>query len=282
MARSPAAALASPPGTADGSTPPRAASRVGPILASLLLAGLAFALLQTMVAPALPAIQRAFGTSPSTAAWVLTGFLVSASVATPIIGKLGDLHGKARVLFVVLLVFAAGSALAALANSIEVLILARLVQGVAGGVFPLSFGIIRDTFPPKRVPLGIGIISATFGIGGGIGLVLSGVIVDNLDVSWLFVVGLLGIPAAVVAIREIPPSPATGTRTSTGWARACSPSGSLPCSSGSPRPTTGVGDRPRCSASSSAGWPSSWPSSRSSCAFPSRSWTSASCGGGPC
>jgi len=186
------------------------------VLATLLLAGLSFALLQTMVAPALPAIQRAFDTSASAAAWVLTGFLVSASVATPIIGKLGDLYGKGRVLTLVLLTFAAGSVLAALAESIELLIAARLLQGVAGGVFPLSFGIVRDTFPPHRVPLGIGIISATFGIGGGIGLVASGLIVDNADVSWLFVVGLLAVPAAVVAARAIPPSP-TRERTRIDW-----------------------------------------------------------------
>jgi len=196
-----------------------AETNVTVILATLLLAGLAFALLQTMVAPAIPSIQVALGASTSAATWVLTGFLVSASVCTPIVGKLGDLYGKGRVLFVVLLVFAAGSVIAALAESIEVLIAARVLQGVAGGVFPLSFGIIRDTFPPAKVPLGIGIISATFGIGGGIGLALSGVIVDNLGIHWLFLVGLLAVPAAFVALRAIPASP-TRERTRIDWAGA--------------------------------------------------------------
>jgi EmrB/QacA subfamily drug resistance transporter len=177
------------------------------VLAVLLLGGLAFALLQTMVAPAILPIAREFESAPSTAAWVLTGFLLSASVATPLVGKLGDLHGRGRVLTAVLVAFALGSALAAVAPTIEVVIAARVLQGVAGGVFPLAFGIIRDTFPPARVPVGIGMMSAMFGIGGGVGLPLSGVIVDGASVHWLFVVGLLALPAALAAWRVVPPTP---------------------------------------------------------------------------
>jgi EmrB/QacA subfamily drug resistance transporter len=184
-----------------------AVPRTGPILAALLLSGLAFALLQTMVAPALTVIAGEFDTSAATASWVLTGFLLSASVATPLIGKLGDLFGKARMLVLVLVVFAAGSIVCALAPSIEVLVLGRAIQGVAGGVFPLAFGIIRDTFPADRVPVAIGSLSATFGIGGGIGLPLSGIIIDNADLHWIFLVGLLALPAAALAWRNVPPSP---------------------------------------------------------------------------
>jgi EmrB/QacA subfamily drug resistance transporter len=186
---------------------PAPQQRIGPILATLLLATLSFALLQTMVAPALPSIAEEFSTSTTGASWTLTGFLLSASVFTPLIGKLGDLFGKGRTLTIVLVVFAAGSVVCAIAPSIEVLVLGRVIQGVAGGVFPLSFGIIRDTFPSDRVPVGIGVLSAMFGIGGGIGLPLSGVIIDNADLHWIFLVGLLALPAAFVAARAIPPSP---------------------------------------------------------------------------
>ena len=95
----------------------------------------------------------------------------------------------------------------ALAHSIEVLIAGRVLQGVAGGVFPLAFGIVRDTFPREQVPGGLAMISAIFGIGGGIGLPLSGVIVDNLDLQWLFWISLIALPAAFAAHRLIPPSP---------------------------------------------------------------------------
>src|SRR5688500_18000405 len=149
------------------------------ILAVLLMAGVSFALSQTMVIPALPEFADEYGASPAAVSWVLTGYLLSASVATPIAGKLGDLYGKGRVLTWVMLLFATGSTVCALAGSIEMVIVGRVIQGVAGGVFPLSFGIIRDTFPRERVAGGIGLMSAIFGIGGGIGLPLSGVVVDN-------------------------------------------------------------------------------------------------------
>ena len=173
----------------------------------VLLAGVSFALSQTLVIPALAPITESFGASATASSWVLTGFLLSASVATPIVGKLGDLYGKGRTLAVVLTIFAAGSIVCALAESIGPLIAGRVMCGVAGGVFPLSFGIIRDNFPPERVPAGLGLMSAIFGIGGGIGLPLSGVIVDNIDISWLFWIGLIAIPAAFAAFRLVPPSP---------------------------------------------------------------------------
>ena len=145
----------------------------GLTLAVLVIAALAFALQQTMVAPALPAIQEDLGTSSTTVTFVLTGFLLTASVSTPIFGRLGDMFGKERMLVICLSLFAVGSLVCALSHSIEVLIAGRAIPGSAAAVFPLSFGIIRDEFPAEKVGMGIGLISATFGIGGGVGLVLS-------------------------------------------------------------------------------------------------------------
>ena len=174
------------------------------VFISLLLAGMAFALSQTVVSPALPEIQREFGATPTSAAWILTGYLLAAAVATPIVGKLGDLFGRGRVLTVVLLLFAVGSAVCALAPSLGLLVLGRIIQGVGGGIFPLAFGIIRETFPPERVATAIGGISATFGIGGGVGLVIAGLIVEALDASWLFWLGLMALPAAFAIHRYVP------------------------------------------------------------------------------
>jgi EmrB/QacA subfamily drug resistance transporter len=189
------------------------------VLFVLLLAGVSFALSQTLVVPALAAISRDMHASQTATSWVLTGFLLSASIATPIVGKLGDLFGKGRVLTVVLVLFAAGGAVCALAGSIGVLIGGRVIQGVAGGVFPLAFGIVRDTFPPDRVAGGLGIISAIFGIGGGIGLPLSGVVVDNLDLSVLFWISLIALPAAFAAHRLIRDD-VTAKRTTIDWGGA--------------------------------------------------------------
>jgi EmrB/QacA subfamily drug resistance transporter len=177
-------------------------------LAILTLAGIAYALQQTMVIPALPALQRDLHTSTTWVTWVLTIFLLVASVATPILGKLGDQYGKERLLVISLTIFLAGSVVAACAWNIWVLILARAIQGAGGAVFPLSFGIIRDEFPREKVGVAIGLVSAVFGIGGGFGIVLSGLIVDNASWRWLFIVGALTIaPAAVLVHLYVPESP---------------------------------------------------------------------------
>ncbi len=177
-------------------------------LAVLALGALSYALLQTMVAPALPEIQHELGATPTQVTWVLTVYLLSASIFTPIFGRLGDMFGKERMLVFVLGLFAVGSLIAALSSSLALLVAGRAVQGAAGAVFPLAFGIIRDEFPRDRVATGIGLISATFGIGGGAGLVLSGLIVDNLSYRWIFWFGLVVVVIATIATRLwVPESP---------------------------------------------------------------------------
>ncbi|WP_103340616.1 MFS transporter [Amycolatopsis sp. CA-126428] len=175
---------------------------------ALLIAVLSFSLLQTMPVPALPNLQQAFGTSTTTVSWVLSAFLLTASVATGVLGRLGDMFGKRRVLIACLLVSAAGTLLAALAGSIGVLITARAVQGVGAATFPLAFGIVREQFPRERVPVAIGWISSVFGIGFGAGLVIPGLIVDALSWRWIFWLMLLvivvGVAAVAVFVRESP------------------------------------------------------------------------------
>lgn len=176
--------------------------------ALLAMAAVAFALLQSLVAPALLTIQHELSTTTTGAAWILTAYLLSASVVTPIAGRLGDMFGKKRLLVAVLAVLAVGTALAALASSIGLMIVARVIQGAGGAVFPLSFGIIRDEFPRERIPHGIALISAIMGIGGGLGIVLSGPIVEHFSYHWLFWFPLLPVVAALVGVLVyVPESP---------------------------------------------------------------------------
>jgi EmrB/QacA subfamily drug resistance transporter len=185
---------------------PKASYRV--TLAVLAVATMAYALLQTMVAPALPQIQRDLHTSTSAVTWVLTVYLLTASIATPVFGRLGDMFGKEHVMLIVLVVFAVGCLISALSHSFAVLIIGRAVQGAGGAVFPLSFGIIRDEFPAEHVAAGIGFVSATFGIGAGAGLALSGVIVEHLSYEWIFWLGLVATVGAAIATKLfVPESP---------------------------------------------------------------------------
>ena len=177
-------------------------------LAILAVACTAFALMQTMVVPALPVLQRSLHTSTTWATWVLTVFLLVASVATPIVGRLGDQYGKERLLAISLLIFLFGCIGCAVAWNIWSLIAFRAIAGAGGGVFPLSFAIIRDEFPPERVGVGIGLVSAVFGVGGGFGIVFAGLIVDNLSWRWLFTLGAIVTAASLVLVhRFVPESP---------------------------------------------------------------------------
>ena len=173
----------------------------------LLLAGLGYAVLSSAVIPALPSLQQSLHTTELGSAWLLTAFLLSASVGTSIIGRLGDIYGKQRVLFWVLLVLAAGSLLAAVSQSLAMLVAARVIQGVAGGIFPLAFAIARDEFPPDRVAGSIGVMSSILGVGGGGGLVVGGLIVEHLSWHWLFWPPFaMTVLAAVFTWRYIPES----------------------------------------------------------------------------
>jgi EmrB/QacA subfamily drug resistance transporter len=176
--------------------------------ALLAAAAISYALLQSLVAPALPDIQHALNTSVSSVSWVLTAYLLSASIATPLIGRMGDMYGKERLLVVVLVLLILATIVSALASTLPVMLVGRVVQGAAGGIFPLAIGIIRDEFPRERVAGAIGMVSALAGVGGGLGIVLAGPIVDHLSYHWLFWLPLLPLVPATLAIhRFVPESP---------------------------------------------------------------------------
>src|SRR4051794_7870649 len=147
--------------------------------ALLAAAAVSYALLQSLVAPALPDIQHALHTSVNGVSWVLTAYLLSASIATPLIGRLGDMYGKERLLVAVLVVLCGATVISAVASSLPLMLAGRVLQGAAGGIFPLAFGIIRDEFPRERVAGAIGLMAALAGVGGGAGVVLAGPIIDR-------------------------------------------------------------------------------------------------------
>jgi MFS family permease len=140
--------------------------------------------------------------------WVLIAFLLSAAVATPILGKVGDMIGKVRTLVIALVAIAFGSLIAALAPNIEILVLGRIFQGLGAAVFPLSFGIIRDEFPAARVASAVGSLSSVIAAGGGIGVVLAGPIVALFGWRWLFWLPMIMVfVITALSKRYIPESP---------------------------------------------------------------------------
>ena len=183
-------------------------SRRTPYAASFVVLAtgvMAYALLQSLVIPVLPTIARDLDTSQSAVTWVLTAYLLSASVFTPIVGRLGDMWGKERMLVVTLVALAAGCAMSALATSIGVMIAGRVIQGAGGGLLPLAFGIIRDEFPPERVAGAVGTLASLTAVGGGAGIVIAGPLVDATSYHWLFWIPMVVLIVAALATHLLVP-----------------------------------------------------------------------------
>ena len=179
--------------------------RTTALLAVLALAGTVFAMMQALVIPALPRIQVSLGVNTADAAWISTAYLLSACILTPVIGRLGEVAGKKRMMLASLATFAAGTLVCAVAGNLAELVAGRVIQGAAGGIYPLAFAIIRERLPRERVPGSIGLVSSLLGIGGGLGLVLPGPIMTRLSYQWLFWLSLIVIAVALgLAARYIP------------------------------------------------------------------------------
>lgn len=194
------APISDPVGAARGARAYRA------IYLALILAAIVFALVQSVVSPLLPLVQEHLHTDAASVTWVLTAYLISAAVATPVLARLGDVLGKRRVLVAVLGTFAVGCLVAALADSLAVLLVGRVLQGAAGALFPLSFAIIRDEAPPHRVATSIGVVSSLLAVGSGTSLVIAGPMTRYLGYSSVFwlpvVLSCAAFVAVVVAVPE--------------------------------------------------------------------------------
>lgn len=176
-------------------------------LPALVLVALCGSLAQTIVIAALPAMATDLQVSHTSVTWALTAFMLAAAVATPIAGRLGDLLGYRRVLIVYLGLFLVGSLVCVVAvnrESLGVLLAGRVLQGLSGGVFPLAFGVIRFSFPPERIAPAVGVVSAMFGVGGAVGMIVAGPLVDLAGLSALFWVSVVICVAALGAVSVVP------------------------------------------------------------------------------
>ncbi|MFG1707787.1 MFS transporter [Nonomuraea sp. M3C6] len=185
-------------------------SRDSGILAALVTAVLGYSLMQTVVVPALGLLTRELGTTPTWSAWILSAFLLSSAVLTPLLGRMGDLYGRRKVMIGVLATNAVGMAGAALAQNVGQLITARVVQGAALAVVPLSMAILRESLPRERLPFAMGLVSGIVGAGAGAGLVVGGLLADHLSWRYLFVLGaVLALISLLMVARWVPASPRT-------------------------------------------------------------------------
>ena len=178
--------------------------------AVLLLAAFGVALAQTIVLAALTVFARELDVSATGATWLLTAFMLASAVATPVAGRLGDLFGHRRVIVTGLALLLAGSVVAAVSThlgSYAGVVAGRVLQGLSGGVFPCAFGLARRSVPAERLGGVVAALSAMFGVGGALGLVVAGPLVDVTGPAALFwLVAVLALLALAGMIRVPSPS----------------------------------------------------------------------------
>ena len=134
---------------------------------------------ETMLIPAIPDLIKDFHVSYSMSSWILTAYLVSGAVMTPIAGKLSDIYGRKKILLIIMVIYAVGVSLAGFAANIYFMLLARAIQGIGMSMFPIAFGIVRDQFPREKISIGQGVITSMFASGAVIGLAVGGIIIQN-------------------------------------------------------------------------------------------------------
>ena len=180
------------------------------ILAVLTIGVGSFTLLQSMITPVLPTLQAELGASQTDSTWIVIVYLLSAAVCTPIIGRAGDLWGRRRLLIFCLTAIALGALLSSLATSLPLMIIGRAIQGIGGGVLPISFGIIRAHFPDDAVPGSIGLIASISAVWAGLGVVIGGPLAEHLGYRWMFWVPMILLALSIGAtLAFIPRSAGT-------------------------------------------------------------------------
>ncbi|MGV9699954.1 MFS transporter [Streptomyces sp. NPDC003470] len=187
--------------------PSSAAPRPNAVVAVLALAGIVVSLMQTLVIPIVPELPKLLDAPASDAAWAVTATLLAAAVATPVVGRLGDMAGKRRMLLFSLVLLIAGSVVCGLSDSLVPMVVGRAMQGLSAAVIPLGISIMRDELPAERLAGATALMSASLGVGGALGLPAAALIADNLDWHMLFwTSGALGAVALVLVLALVPES----------------------------------------------------------------------------
>ncbi|MGN6350738.1 MAG: MFS transporter, partial [Candidatus Nitrosocosmicus sp.] len=150
---------------------------------------------ETMLLPALPDLVKVFEIPYNTSSWILTSYLITGAVMTPVAGKLSDIYGKKKILVIIMAVYTIGTLVGGVSTNIALMITARIIQGIGLAMFPVAFGIIREKFPEEKLAIGQGIFTAVFSGGAVVGLGLGATVVENFGWRMTF---LSVIPFAIV------------------------------------------------------------------------------------
>ncbi|BBZ32469.1 MFS transporter [Mycolicibacterium confluentis] len=178
------------------------------LVSVLCAAGVSVSLMQTLLIPIIPELPKLLDTGASNASWAITATLLTAAVATPVFGRLGDMYGPKPMLISCAVLLTLGSLLAAVTTSLLPLIVGRGLQGFGIPIIPLGISVMRSCVPPERVGSAMGMMSASLGVGGALGLPLAALIAQNYDWHALFWFGAgLGVAALLAFVFLVPHLP---------------------------------------------------------------------------
>ncbi|WP_300682275.1 MFS transporter [Nocardioides sp.] len=206
----------SPVSTGPAQVPTSSSRAVSPTLVLITMATgvLLLAMVQTLVIPVLPQIGVDLGVSSTTAGWVTTATMLTASAITPLFGRIGDVYGHKPVIVIALVLTLIGSVLAAVTHSIAPLIIARVLQGASFGLFPLAISVLRQEMPRERLTGAMAVAASSLGFGSGLALVATGLLTkgdaDYRRIFWLLVV--LTALVLILAVVSLPRRAGLGGR----------------------------------------------------------------------
>jgi MFS family permease len=164
--------------------------------------------MQTLLVPVIKDLPELLSTAPSNATWVMTATLLAGAVSTPIMGRLGDLAGKRRMLLTSLAIMVVGSLVCGFTDQLVVMIAGRALQGFAMGAIPLGIGLMRDMLPPEKLGSAMALMSSSIGVGGGLALPLAALVAQHADWHGLFFgAAALGVVSIVLTLVFVPESP---------------------------------------------------------------------------
>lgn len=167
---------------------------------ALALAGMVSSFMQTILIPIQGHLPKLLQADPRDTGWAITVTLLTASVATPIAGKLGDMFGKRLVSIYLMGILLLSCAICALATNLPMLILGRGLQGLGMGVVPLGMAMLRDIMPKERLGSSVSLISGTLGVGGALGLPVSAYVTEHYDWHSLFMTAAAGTLLALLMV----------------------------------------------------------------------------------
>ena len=150
--------------------------------------------MQTVLVPVVGELGRLLHTSSANGSWALTSTLIAAAVTVPVIGRLGDMFGKRRMLVITLALLALGCVVCGFTSSLPLFLVGRALQGCGMSTIPLGISMLRDELPRARVPGAIALVSATLGAGGSLGLPIS---------AWMAAAYSWHLMFGVVAVRYL-------------------------------------------------------------------------------